>query len=96
MKETRDPESSSARQEAVGYPKCKEEQDEDVAKTRLSPGHQGRMKQFRHWSICGGRDPAQPWVERSQHLGPGGSSSRAEHSMVTWTRHDIMFIKQEG
>ena len=45
MKDTRDPESSSARQEAVGCPKCEEEQDEDVAKTHLSPGHQGRMRQ---------------------------------------------------
>ena len=77
-------------------PKCEEEEDEDVARTCLSPGHQGRMGQSRHYSIRGGRDPALPRAERSPHLGPGGSSSRAEHSMVTWTPHDIMFTKQGG
>ena len=47
MKDTGDPELGSARQGAmeVCCPKCEEEEDEDVARTRLFPGHQGRVRQ---------------------------------------------------
>lgn len=82
MKDTGYPESGSARQGAMGVccPKCEKEEVEDVARTRLFPGHQGRVRQSWHWSICGER----PWIALGRRVPstwcPRGSSSRTKHS----------------
>lgn len=61
-------------------PKCEKEEDEDVARTRLFPGHRGRVRQSWHWSIRGER----PWIALGRRVPstwcPRGSSSRTKHS----------------